>query len=206
MGGLGALGWGWVGGRRLRAPSVLRLGQQVRAALVPKVQKPCQLLFPTPPHLTRLPSPAHPHPPPRRLLDRLAGRALRLLACAVKTDLGDLADYDGTEAHKGHRRLADTTAYAALESDLVFLGLTGLQDPPRPEVRCAGLSGWLVWCGRCMSMRLLAGWGVGEFGVDDPGLAALPHHTALLTRWPTPPTHPPTHPPTLRQPTGAIGH
>ena len=37
----------------------------------------------------------------RRLLDRLAGRALRLLACAVKTDLGDLADYDGSERHRG---------------------------------------------------------------------------------------------------------
>ncbi len=39
--------------------------------------------------------------PPCRLLDRLAGRALRLLACAVKTDLGDLADYDGSERHRG---------------------------------------------------------------------------------------------------------
>lgn len=76
-------------------------------------------------------------PRPRSLLDRLAGRALRLLACAVKTDLGDLADYDGTEAHRAHKRLADPSQYAALESDLVFLGLAGLQDPPRPEVRDA---------------------------------------------------------------------
>lgn len=72
-----------------------------------------------------------------QLLDRLAGRALRLLACAVKTDLGDLADYDGSERHRGHSRLADPSQYEALESDLVFLGLTGLQDPPRPEVRAA---------------------------------------------------------------------
>lgn len=90
---------------------------------------------PSPPACHPRPSPpAHPE---RRLLDRLAGRALRLLACAVKTDLGDLADYDGSEGHRAHARLADTAGYAALESDLVFLGLAGLQDPPRPEVRAA---------------------------------------------------------------------
>lgn len=47
---------------------------------------------------------------------------------------GELADYDGSEGHPGHRRLADPSTYAALESDMVFLGLAGLQDPPRPEV------------------------------------------------------------------------
>lgn len=73
-----------------------------------------------------------------RLLDRLAGRALRLLAFAFKSDLGaDLADYDGSEKHRGHKRLADPSQYAAIESDLVFLGLAGLQDPPRPEVGIA---------------------------------------------------------------------
>ena len=56
------------------------------------------------------------------------------LAFAVKTDLADLADYDGSESHRGHKRLADPAQYAAIESDLTFLGLAGLQDPPRPEV------------------------------------------------------------------------
>ena len=83
----------------------------------------------------------------RRLLDRLAGRALRLLAAAVKSDLGELSDYDGSEAHRGHRRLADTSQYAALESDMVFLGLTGLQDPPRPEARPLGVAVLRSWAG-----------------------------------------------------------
>ena len=69
------------------------------------------------------------------LLDGLAGRALRLLAFAVKSEgLGELADYDGSEGHRGHVRLADPGAYEGIESDLTFLGLAGLQDPPRPEV------------------------------------------------------------------------
>eukprot|EP00887_Chlorella_sp_A99_P001879 scaffold19.g1879.t1 len=71
------------------------------------------------------------------LLDQLAGRALRLLAFAAKADLGDLADYDGSEGHRGHARLADPSSYETIESDLIFLGVAGLQDPPRPEVRGA---------------------------------------------------------------------
>ena len=48
---------------------------------------------------------------------------------------------------------ANPCSYASVESDLVFLGLVGLQDPPRPEVapairRCKQVGrvkcGW-VW-------------------------------------------------------------
>ena len=86
--------------------------------------------------------PLPPPPPPprlsRRVLDRMAASALRVLAFAVKTEgLGDLGSYDGSEGHAAHRRLADPSQYAAIESDLAFVGLAGLQDPPRPEVRGA---------------------------------------------------------------------
>lgn len=80
-----------------------------------------------------------------RLLDQLAGNALRLLACAVKTDLGDLAGYDGSESHPAHKLLADPSNYPSIESNMVFLGVAGLQDPPRPEVRRAGGVRSMLW-------------------------------------------------------------
>jgi Ca2+-transporting ATPase len=66
--------------------------------------------------------------------DDMAGQALRVLALAVKTDLGDLQDYDG-EHHPAHAQLQDPDDFAAIESQLTFVGLVGMQDPPRPEVR-----------------------------------------------------------------------
>eukprot|EP00803_Ostreobium_quekettii_P008366 evm.model.scf_1396EXC.4 EVM.evm.TU.scf_1396EXC.4 scf_1396EXC:22768-35223(-) len=67
-------------------------------------------------------------------VENMAKKALRCLALAQKTDLGELASYDG-EAHPGQKTLHDTENYAAVESDMVFVGLAGLRDPPRPEVR-----------------------------------------------------------------------
>lgn len=66
----------------------------------------------------------------------MAGNALRLLACAMKTELGELSSYDGTELHHAHKLLAEPANYAKIESDMIFLGVAGLQDPPRPEVSC----------------------------------------------------------------------
>lgn len=60
------------------------------------------------------------------LLDTLTSRALRCLALASKMDLGPLEGYSG-EAHRGHALLRDPAAYAHIESDMVFLGMVGLE-------------------------------------------------------------------------------
>ena len=66
----------------------------------------------------------------------MAAAALRVLACAVKEDLGELADYSG-EGHRAHGKLLEPANYLPIESDLTFVGLVALRDPPRPEVRPA---------------------------------------------------------------------
>jgi Ca2+-transporting ATPase len=62
--------------------------------------------------------------------------ALRVLGFAVKSgsDLGVLETYDGSVGHPGHALLKDPSSYEAIESELTFVGLAGLRDPPRPEV------------------------------------------------------------------------
>ncbi|CAJ1445887.1 unnamed protein product [Effrenium voratum] len=64
----------------------------------------------------------------------MAGEALRTLALAVKLDLEDcgLQDYDGP-SHPGHAVLCDPSGFAAVEQGMVFVGLVGIIDPPRPE-------------------------------------------------------------------------
>jgi Ca2+-transporting ATPase len=66
----------------------------------------------------------------------MAGRALRLLAFAVKpaAELGALSSYDGSEAHPAHALLAEPARYPEIEAGMTFVGLAGLRDPPRPEV------------------------------------------------------------------------
>lgn len=60
-------------------------------------------------------------------------KALRCLALAYKDDLQEFADYNG-EVHHAHAQLQDPANYDIIESDLVFVGMLGLRDPPREEV------------------------------------------------------------------------
>jgi Ca2+-transporting ATPase len=70
-------------------------------------------------------------------VNAMAAQALRTLAFAVKTDnLGQLSNYNGP-AHPGHELLVDTANFANIESDMTFVGLVGIKDPPRPECRDA---------------------------------------------------------------------
>ena len=66
-------------------------------------------------------------------IDAMAAQALRCIAFARKEELGDLADYNG-EQHPAHKQLLDPANYEAVETGLTWLGVAGLQDPPRPEV------------------------------------------------------------------------
>ena len=68
----------------------------------------------------------------------MADAALRVLSFAVKEggDLKELATYNG-EGHPAHKLLQAPEKYEELESGLTFVGMAGLRDPPRPEVRAA---------------------------------------------------------------------
>lgn len=70
------------------------------------------------------------------IIENMAKQSLRCLAFASKTDLGELSGYDGPQ-HMAHKHLMDPSKYSHIESDLVWLGVAGLQDPPRPEVASA---------------------------------------------------------------------
>ncbi|KAG6486760.1 hypothetical protein ZIOFF_055340 [Zingiber officinale] len=67
-------------------------------------------------------------------LHEMSTNALRCIGFAYKTDLSELATYDG-EDHPAHRCLLDPSNYSSIESDLTFVGFVGLRDPPREEVR-----------------------------------------------------------------------
>lgn len=67
----------------------------------------------------------------------MARKALRTLAFARKTDLsGGLEDYNGP-SHPAHSLLGDPNTFHKIETDLTFIGLAGLMDPPRRECKQA---------------------------------------------------------------------
>merc|ERR1711920_461378 len=67
-------------------------------------------------------------------IESMASDALRLLALAVKFDTGDLANYDGDRHHPAQRILNNPDNFVDIETDLIFTGITGIVDPPRPQV------------------------------------------------------------------------
>lgn len=66
----------------------------------------------------------------------MSGKGLRCLGLAYKDDLGDLSDYNG-QHHPHHPKLLDPACYSSIETDLIFVGVVGLRDPPRDEVDSA---------------------------------------------------------------------
>jgi Ca2+-transporting ATPase len=71
-------------------------------------------------------------------VDPMAQDALRTLALAVRMDCGPiLSNYDGPSHKAGAQLLADPANFVKVEQELVFLGLVGIQDPPRPECKAA---------------------------------------------------------------------
>lgn len=60
-------------------------------------------------------------------LHELSRNALRVLGFAYKDDLPEFATYNGDEEHPAHELLLNPANYSSIESNLVFVGLTGLR-------------------------------------------------------------------------------
>lgn len=70
-------------------------------------------------------------------LKDMSSGALRCLGFAYKDELPEFETYDGSDDHPAHDLLLDPSNYSSIESDLTFVGLVGLRDPPREEVHQA---------------------------------------------------------------------
>ncbi|CAK9143979.1 unnamed protein product [Ilex paraguariensis] len=70
-------------------------------------------------------------------LNEMSTSALRVLGFAYKEDIPEFDTYNGDEDHPAHQLLLNPDRYSSIESKLIFVGLAGLRDPPRKEVRQA---------------------------------------------------------------------
>ncbi|GAA0165282.1 primary active transporter [Lithospermum erythrorhizon] len=69
-------------------------------------------------------------------LNEMSSSSLRVLGFAYKVDPPEFTTYNGDdEDHPAHKLLLDPANYSNIESKLIFVGLAGLRDPPRKEVR-----------------------------------------------------------------------
>jgi len=66
----------------------------------------------------------------------MASTPLRVLALAVKDDIeGPLREMKAGDEGKANEILKDADKYQDIESDMIFIGLVGIKDPARPEVK-----------------------------------------------------------------------
>ncbi|KAJ4980070.1 hypothetical protein NE237_010850 [Protea cynaroides] len=72
-----------------------------------------------------------------RSLNEMSTAALRCLGLAYKDKIAEFDTYDGDEDHPAHKLLLNPSNYPSIESNLIFVGLLGLRDPPREEVHGA---------------------------------------------------------------------
>ncbi|WOG96540.1 hypothetical protein DCAR_0415876 [Daucus carota subsp. sativus] len=70
-------------------------------------------------------------------LHDMSTNALRCLGFAYKSELHEFATYDGDADHPNHEILLEPSNYKSIESELTFVGMVGLRDPPREEVHQA---------------------------------------------------------------------
>ncbi|GMI81019.1 ARABIDOPSIS THALIANA ER-TYPE CA2+-ATPASE 1, ER-type Ca2+-ATPase 1 [Hibiscus trionum] len=70
-------------------------------------------------------------------LQDMSSGALRCLGFAYKDELPEFETYDGSDDHPAHSLLLNPSNYSSIESNLTFVGLVGLRDPPRQEVHQA---------------------------------------------------------------------